>query len=314
MNFNFKNLSENTKRIRIIPKNGTELFANIGVDNPTATIDEDGVFSVCLSPYEVPEYGDWIINQDYEIVGYDIKYTAYKTNSLDYYDSFALAYLNQALVNSFHDSDLQQYAAFTTAVEQLTGATDWVLDPANNQIRYTKPENNDPTLPPNVPYVYHFSISGVKQYYSTFNAAALADADYFISDYNSRYPSRQLSYLSHTVPTWQETEVTSKNYVVTVSASSGKNPDTYTRTVTRAINPGYDPTQEEEQEKTLPLDEVAQKVISNAKSSENEVLKLLSEDYITLVAESIFNTDTNRQFVTLEDLESQLEANKVLRN
>ena len=54
MNFNFKNLSENTKRIRIIPKNGAELFANIGVDNPTAMIDEDGVFSVCLSPNETP--------------------------------------------------------------------------------------------------------------------------------------------------------------------------------------------------------------------------------------------------------------------
>jgi len=54
MNFNFRNISENPKRIRIIPKNGTELFANIGVDNPTATIDEDGVFSVCLSPNEPP--------------------------------------------------------------------------------------------------------------------------------------------------------------------------------------------------------------------------------------------------------------------
>lgn len=54
MNFNFKNLSENTKRIRIIPKNNTELAANIGVDNPTAMIDEDGVFSVCLSPNETP--------------------------------------------------------------------------------------------------------------------------------------------------------------------------------------------------------------------------------------------------------------------
>ena len=50
MNFNFKNLSENIKRIRIIPKNDTELVANVGVDNPTAMIDEDGVFSVCLSP------------------------------------------------------------------------------------------------------------------------------------------------------------------------------------------------------------------------------------------------------------------------
>lgn len=54
MNFNFKNLSENTKRIRIIPKYGAELSVNVGVDNPTAMIDVNGVISVCLSPNETP--------------------------------------------------------------------------------------------------------------------------------------------------------------------------------------------------------------------------------------------------------------------
>lgn len=91
-------------------------------------------------------YGSWTLKQGYEIVGNDIKYTGYKTNSLDYYDSFALADLIQALVNSFHDSDLQQYLAFTSAVEQLIGVVDWALDSANNQIKYT-----DPSLPPDNP-------------------------------------------------------------------------------------------------------------------------------------------------------------------
>lgn len=88
-------------------------------------------------------YGSWILNQGYEIVGNDIKYTGYKTNSLNYYDSFALSDLVQALVKSFHDPDLQTYAAFTTAVEQLAGTTDWVLDPANNQIKFFTPTGGE---------------------------------------------------------------------------------------------------------------------------------------------------------------------------
>lgn len=72
MNFNFKNLSENTKRIRIIPKNGTELFANIGVDNPTAMIDEDGVFSVCLSPNETPTISCDGATPEAKLKGYNV--------------------------------------------------------------------------------------------------------------------------------------------------------------------------------------------------------------------------------------------------
>ena len=70
---------------------------------------------------------------------------------------------------------------------------------------------------------------------------------------------------------------------------------------------------EEGEEKTLPLETVAQKVISNAESSEDEVLKLLSEDYISLVANSVFDSNPSKQFVKLEDLIPQLETNKILR-
>ena len=78
------------------------------------------------------------------------------------------------------------------------------------------------------------------------------------------------------------------------------------------VNPAYDPNAEQEQ-KTLPLDVVAQKIISNAESSADEVLKLLSEDYINLVANSVFDSNPSKQFVKLEDLIPQLEVNKVLR-
>lgn len=231
-----------------------------------------------------PPYGDWILNQGYEIVGNDIKYTAYKTNSLDYYDSFALADLTQTLVESFHDSDLQQYAAFTTAVEQLIGAVDWVLDPDNNQIRYT--ENAD--------LIYFISVPS-PGWDSEVKFASIPQAcSAYVSAYNANI-SATLTLVSTTnnaciVNQYNSNgDLTLSNYPIPVS-------------------------QVEEEQKTLPLDVVAQKVIYNAESSEDEVLKLLSDDYINLVAESIFNTDTSKQFVKLEDLIPQLEDNKALRS
>ena len=69
----------------------------------------------------------------------------------------------------------------------------------------------------------------------------------------------------------------------------------------------------QQEEEYIPLLVVAQKVISNAESSENEVLKLMSEDYINLVANSVFDSNPSKQFVKLEDLIPQLETNKILR-
>ena len=40
---------------------------------------------------------------------------------------------------------------------------------------------------------------------------------------------------------------------------------------------------------------------------------MLSEDYINLVANSVFDSNPSKQFVKFEELMPQLEANKVLR-
>ena len=286
MNFNFKNLSENIKRIRIIPKNGTELFANIGVDNPTAMIDEDGVFSVCLSPYEAPEYGDWILNQGFNILDDDIRYTGYKTNGVDTYDSFALSSLQDALVKSFLDSDFQQYVAFTTAVEQLIGAVDWVLDPANNRVKYfVDPDVSDPDHPSNPSIWVVVRDRSVKA--NTREELA------------KKYCA-QLGYSENSLSGY-----------VSFICSDGNGKELFVE-ATLVGNPAYEPNVERE-EKYLPFPVVAAQVISNAESGEDEVLKLLSEDYINLVANSVFDSNPSKQFVKLEDLIPQLETNKVLR-
>lgn len=50
MKLNFKNLSDSIKRIRLIPKDGASASANIGVDNPTLDINENGEVTFCLAP------------------------------------------------------------------------------------------------------------------------------------------------------------------------------------------------------------------------------------------------------------------------
>ena len=222
-------------------------------------------------------FGNWILNQGYELVNEDVKYTAYKTNGVSYYDSFANFDLVTALVRSFHDSDLQQYAAFTTAVEQLIGAVDWVLDPANNQIRYTLPAEGTLWTYPDNPTKYG-SASQACQAYAT------ANGRYYVAVEINGPGTGARCYHS----------------------ASEDSPYLSSITLTAVEN-------EEENQRTIPLPTVAQQVISNAESSPDEILKLLSQDYINLVSESIFNTDTSKQFVKLEDLIPQLETNKVLR-
>ena len=239
-------------------------------------------------------FGNWILNQGYELVNEDIKYTTYKTNGVSYYDSFANFNLVTALVRSFHDSDLQQYVAFTTAVEQLIGTADWVLDPANNQIVYT--EEVDPALP-TYQFVYSYNVNDYPKYgrYSSPEASCNKKEMMNLYGHWESFIDRGLL-------------VRDDNCVI--------NPDGLNVSVPfptpRVANPAYDPAKEEEK-KTLPFETVAQKVISNADSSADEVLKLLSEDYINLVANSVFDNNPSKQFVKLEDLIPQLETNKILR-
>lgn len=239
-------------------------------------------------------FGNWILNQGYELVNEDIKYTAYNTNGVSYYNSFANFDLVTALVRSFHDSELQQYVAFTTAVEQLIGTVDWVLDPANNQIKYI-----DKNQPINT-YQYIWIWNGT--------SSSNPSSNYLIS-------STPEGACRLVAPVYDVTLSNVSNIVIT-SESNGNARCNWTngayQYVNIDVNPLYDPNAEQEQE-TLPLDVVAQQVISNANSGDDEVFQLLSQDYINLVANSIFDTNVSKQFVKLEDLIPQLEANKVLR-
>ena len=234
-----------------------------------------------------------LFDQGFTILGDNIRYTGYKTNGVDTYDSFALSNLQDALVKSFFDPDLQQYATFTTAVEQLIGAVDWVLDPANNQIVYTP--NADPSQPnPNIPKIWLFQDKFINPNQVGFSNVAAA-CNFLIG--------KKL---------WSTSKIVTSVDATESGCMAYNNGSLFgSVSVVQVANPAYDPDKEDEK-KTLPLETVAQKVISNAEGGD-EVLNLLSEDYINLVANSIFDSNPAKQFVKLSDLNSQLEANKVLR-
>lgn len=67
------------------------------------------------------------------------------------------------------------------------------------------------------------------------------------------------------------------------------------------------------EEKTISFDVVNQKIITNTASSD-ENIALIAETYIEAVANSIFDENIAKHFVTLADIESQLIANQVLRS
>lgn len=149
-------------------------------------------------------------------------------------------------------------AALSVAVEQLLGAVDWVLDPANNSITYTEPQ----PLPsdclstgvncPSVPRLYTYSaihtIDNKQRYFST---AEQAGTRYCTVDSRAN-----MTFFSVDVKTGRITCLSS-------TGSLG-----YVTILSSVVNPAYDPQAvPEDKSKSLPLEVVAAQVISNAEGN-----------------------------------------------
>ena len=229
-------------------------------------------------------FGNWILNQGYELVNEDIKYMAYKTNGVSYYDSFANFDLVTALVRSFHDSDMQQWQAVIDACNELTGVTDWVFDATNEHILY-----NDPNID-SINY-YKSTSTATTIYNSAKDACTSAEVMNRLS-YSNGSGGIFTNYIK---PVCYYTQMFyGSNRVINLQVYQGL------RTAPLDIS------------STISFTQIAQKIISNTSSS-NQAISILAEAYIQEVCNSLFNTDTSKQFVKLEDLIPQLEVNKLLR-
>ena len=170
--------------------------------------------------------------------------------------------------------------ALSVAVEQLLGAVDWVLDPANNQIVYTKPGecnlNGCGTKPTHI-----YSVPGL-------------DGQFFTSPESACY-----SYNIYDKDAWYGPVYAEGNHCRSSELS---------RVVTLSIynNPTYDSAAEEEQEKkTLPLDAVSAQVISNAESDTD---KKVGAQVATTAAAADIVAEAETDSVKARPIAQQLES------
>lgn len=229
-------------------------------------------------------WGEWILNNGYSLVGNNIRYTAYKTNQQDFYDSYANFDLITALVRSFHDTDMQQWQAVINACNELTSVTDWTFDTENIKYRGD--------LDKSITSEYYWDNGAVGKIFYDPDESCLATFYHIGLD-------RLWDFVRHDNGQCLVRNKTDGRVVD--GGGSGA----------RLNNPLYNPNAQAE-EKTISFDVIAQKIISNSQSS-NQAISLLAEAFLDVVAKSICNSDGSKQFIKLTDLISQFEFHKILR-
>jgi hypothetical protein len=181
--------------------------------------------------------------------------------------------------------------AVSVAVEQLLGAVDWVLDPANNQIKYNDPSKPVDPRDPTVKYYYYIKDSSGKK----FEGASPKDAcKPYIESSGMVYDGVQVtggtptSCKGHRLPS-------------TTVYSFGN--------LSKVTNPAYDPAAEpsEDDKKTIPLDTVAQQVITNAESATDPKKKAAAQA-VTLGAAADIVAEAETDSVKARPIAQQLEA------
>lgn len=225
-------------------------------------------------------WSEWILNSGYELVDDNIRYSAYKTNQRDYFDSYADFVLMTGLVRSLHDSDMQQWQAVKDAIKIITDIANYheirIVDETIEILpKYNKPSfshNNVQFYDPNLgcdayysnPYKLTCSFTVSTRYPGRYELVVYFD-DYGFYEYVSAEPIVEL--------TWSQAET---------------------------------------QKTSITLNSVAAQIIANTKSPDQKI-SLLAEAYVETVAQSIFVSNESKKFVKISDLLSQFELNKTLR-
>lgn len=177
--------------------------------------------------------------------------------------------------------------ALSIAVEQILGAgIDWVLDPANNAVKY-KELGTDPAL-----YQYCWTTVG------TCSAAAIAAGTVALTVQGScqiMENTLKKNYGGYYKKIACYEDATHK---AVLEWQYGTNTPTK-QTANRVLNPLYDPTAEGE-EKFLPLDVVGQRIIDNANAGD-----VTAQEATTIAAQDMLANDA----ATQSDVETQLNAN-----
>lgn len=188
--------------------------------------------------------------------------------------------------------------ALSIAVDQLLGAVDWVLDPENSRIKYKQKPNQ-------INYLYQLDVASYSNsdvYFRPTTGAVISDFYTYINDLNNHYGYNLLNYSNARVADLGE-----GNFELRYDGYQLERDGSKYNFCTRAPN-GYcvirvniKPVPPEE--KTLPLETVAEQVISNA---DNESLD--AQVATGLAAQSILNEAYNDD-AKAEPIVNELENN-----
>lgn len=185
--------------------------------------------------------------------------------------------------------------ALSVAVEQTIGsAVDWVLDPANNQIVYKLKE--DLSKPPSYCQSYYMT----QMSYPSITAYGCSIQEVGNNTCKMRLANSKVKDCSISNVT-----DTSFRIVTTCSIYNGECYGYDSQLVPqRKTNPYYDPNAQN-QEKTVSLDTIAARVISNAETSTNNDHKVGAQVATTTAAQDMLANDS----ATQSDVERQLNTN-----
>jgi hypothetical protein len=173
--------------------------------------------------------------------------------------------------------------ALSIAVQQLLGAVDWVLDPANNRITYKEP--SDPSQPnalfahPTTPSLGNVTASQACQAFMQWQQTQnWASARFTITGSGTNYKC---------------------NFVFDLKNGTKNQTYKYDLIYRTATQP------QEQEQKSIPLDVVAAKVITNADTHPDSDKKAGSQVATTTAAQDLLNNDS----ATQSDVENQLNTN-----
>lgn len=175
--------------------------------------------------------------------------------------------------------------ALSVAVEQILGSVDWVLDPANNRIKYYPQDNTGDCSSCTT---YYFWNNGTHAKYKFATPMAL------FNYYAENSGRKEVTYVSHEI-----LENGRPSFTFTYQIAGLPEPSTSTLTFSVGTQT---PTQEKE-EKYIPLPVVAEKVISNAESGDTN-----AQAATTAAAADIIN-EAEKDDAKARPIVNQAEAN-----
>ncbi|MDC4630338.1 virulence factor TspB C-terminal domain-related protein [Acinetobacter baumannii] len=184
--------------------------------------------------------------------------------------------------------------AVDLAIKALIGSVDYVMDPANNQVKYYV---SPPTSSPSDQYYW---VNGNSQNIKYSSSRAALDG--------------HLAYLCASGGTWGAcpdqiksiSGPTTLSYGVSYTVTRTNN-STVTYNMTKVANPAYDPNaQPNREEKYLPYDAVASQLISDAVANKAD-----GKAYVSSVADTALE-DEQRQIVPATDITNQLNNSQAI--